>query len=258
MLYRSKRVRGAAKQQTATDTCMKAIQKRDETRQKLEEANKDPKYGRIRKSKAALKKWLAEKQLARCLSRHNRRQKAAYDWESKRHESLMAKLRPSLSQRFTKTMTLMTSAAESLRGFFQNANHKLNQVQVDDMKEQVRLTMSALQKMLETADMKMSQVEIDNVNKLISSGNGLVSNLSTKVEEVNLQKVHGLVQSFTSAADTFVSNEGNVKVKFSMPWSGGARVIKDKTSKRNRRRTGHYSSRMTARRSKGKRAREKI
>ena len=167
----------------ATIACNKELQNRSERQLEWSAVHGNPKSGRFRKSKASLKRWIANRQLARCLSRYDRRRKNGYKWEEKRQNSLLARLRPSLSKRISNTVASATKAMNALESIVQNANNKL------------------------------TQVEVNNAKQLVSTTEGLLSKFSDKIKDVDPQHVDDLLTAITSAMNKFVENKGGIKTE---------------------------------------------
>ncbi len=201
MSSRRRRIGGAAELR-ATDVCAKEMDRRFATKNRWNEVRTDPTVGLLKKSRAYYRKWNARRKLTNCLSRFDRRRRNAYNSEDRRQKSLLARLRPSLSQRASDGFT--------------NVNKAVNR----------------LSHLLHTANNKLSQVDVSNVKRLVSSGEGLLATAQGKIDGVDPEHINEAAKSFVSAADVFVKNKGNVVFpSLTTKWRGGKSVRSRKRQK---------------------------
>ena len=197
MTMRSRRRRLGGMNETdikGSDACAKEMKKRFETKDHWNNLKKDPRAGILSKSRAYASKWSSKWKLARCLSRFNHRR----NFENRRQESFLAKVRPSLLEKTSKSVESMTKAMTTLERFISHAEHKLAQISDKDVK-----------------------FMLEEGKQMLRNGNSMLLDLDERMND-NAPQVNDLVKQMTAAMKRYVQSNGEVLVRST--GVGGARA----------------------------------
>ena len=242
--------------------CEKEILNRDKKHLNWEEIYGNPKSGRFKKTKASLKRWNADRQLANCLSRYDRKRRNDYNFERRRQNSLLGRVRPSWKKRVSSSLSSMTKALDSMDVLLKNVNDKFSRLDFKNLKEiltnlagsttSITQAMTSLDQLLKNADVKLSQVDIDEARRLMNTGESLLAKISeVNVQDINnlaknsaeamttfsetakkveIKNINELTEKTAKAMNTFVENKGKVKIKMGL---GGRRVPKKRSKRKS-------------------------
>ena len=179
-----------------------------------------------KRSKASLKYWNAKRKLKNCLSRYDRRQRNAYNFEENRQNALMNRLRPSFSKRLSDSVDNISKSMSSFRQLTQNTDRKVQEINVAN----VRNLVNHGNDFLAAAEEKVREFDVENVRNLVNHGSDFLAAAQNRVEQGKVKMDFGVRETLS-----------NIGRSISRPFrrEGGRRYRRRGTRKRKQHNTRH-------------------